>query len=132
MRRYTLYTLLFILAFSAASCVDDWFERPESIGEGKSIVSATVDFRPMASGLTRSTRAAGNAIKAIETLYILLYDEDGNLVENQSRQIFDFETTDEKRVDADADNNISAETQTPRATFKLKEIKKSPFAASMV
>ena len=35
MRRYTLYTLLFILAFSAASCVDDWFERPESIGEGK-------------------------------------------------------------------------------------------------
>ncbi len=102
------------------SCVDDWFERPESIGEGKSTVSATVDFRPMASGLTQGTRAAGDAIKAIETLYVLLYDENGNLAEG--RQILDFEITNEQRVNADADNNASAETQTPRATFKLREI----------
>lgn len=122
MRRDILYTFLFILVLSMASCVDDWFERTESPGEGQSTVSATVDFRPMASGLTQSTRAGGDAIKEIETLYVLLYDESGNLVENQSRQILDFEITDEKRVDADADNKISAETQTPRATFKLKEI----------
>lgn len=106
--------------FSITSCVDDWFERPEPIGEGKSTVSATVDFRPMASGLTQGTRAAGDAIKAIETLYVLLYDENGNLAEG--RQILDFEITNEQRVNADADNNASAETQTPRATFKLKEI----------
>ena len=122
MRRDILYTFLFILVLSMTSCVDDWFERTESPGEGQSTVSATVDFRPMASGLTQNTRAAGDAIKEIETLYVLLYDESGNLVENQSRQILDFEITDEKRVDADADNKISAETQTPRATFKLKEI----------
>ncbi len=120
MRRDILYIFLCILIFSMTSCVDDWFERPESIGEGKSTVSATVDFRPMASGLTQGTRAAGDAIKAIETLYVLLYDENGNLAEG--RQILDFEITNEQRVNADADNNASAETQTPRATFKLKEI----------
>ena len=122
MRRDIVYTSLLVLVFSVASCVDDWFERPESVGEGKSTVSVTVDFRPMASGLTQSTRAAGDAIKEIETLYVLLYDESGSLVENQSRQILDYEITDEKRVDTDADNNVSAETRTPRATFKLKEI----------
>lgn len=122
MRRDIVYTSLLILVFSVASCVDDWFERPESVGEGKSTVSVTVDFRPMASGFTQSTRAAGDAIKEIETLYVLLYDESGSLVENQSRQILDYEITDEKRVDTDADNNVSAETRTPRATFKLKEI----------
>ena len=84
MRRDILYIFLCILIFSMTSCVDDWFERPESIGEGKSTVSATVDFRPMASGLTQGTRAAGDAIKAIETLYVLLYDENGNLAEGQS------------------------------------------------
>ena len=107
MRRDIVYTSLLILVFSVASCVDDWFERPESVGEGKSTVSITVDFRPMASGLTQSTRAAGDAIKEIETLYVLLYDESGSLVENQSRQILDYEITDEKRVDTDADNNVS-------------------------
>ena len=50
----------------------------------------------------------------------MLYDENGNLAEG--RQILDFEITNEQRVNADADNNASAETQTPRATFKLKEI----------
>ena len=115
MRRDILYIFLCILIFSMTSCVDDWFERPESIGEGKSTVSATVDFRPMASGLTQGTRAAGDAIKAIETLYVLLYDENGNLAEG--RQILDFEITNEQRVNADADNNASAETQTPACHF---------------
>lgn len=122
MKRNILYILLCALVWSVTSCRDDWYdEHFGPMGTGNGTVFATVDFQPMASGLSLGTRAAGDAIKDITSLYILLYDYDtGDLVKSQ--EITDYQQTDVDRVDADAENKHSAETKTKRATFSLNNI----------
>lgn len=106
--------------FSLAACTKDMVDDYGGvIPEGECSVTADVEFKPLAAGLNGATRSAGNAIKAIENLHVLLYDENQKLVESHS--IADFTTNaDEDRTDADADNGHTAESKTPRAAFDLK------------
>ena len=102
----------------AAGCYNDF--PADNIGKGKATVSATVDFQPLSSSLTQ-TRSAGDAIKEIGSLCVLLYDySTGNLV--KSRQIARYELSDMDRSDADAENGQAAERATKRATFELIDI----------
>lgn len=107
-------------AFVLAACTKDITDDYGGvIPEGECTVTADVEFKPLAAGLNGATRSAGNAIKAIENLHVLLYDESQKLVESHS--ITDFTTNaDEDRTDADADNGHTAESKTPRAAFDLK------------
>lgn len=93
--------------------------KEETIGEGKASISATLDFKPMSSALSR-TRAAGDALKGINSLHILLYDHSTKKLIN-SWEIEEYSVSDEKRDDTNAENGNSAETSTKRATFKLPE-----------
>lgn len=106
--------------FSLAACTKDMVDDYGGvIPEGECTVTADVEFKPLAAGLNGATRSAGNAIKEIESLQVLLYDNSQKLVE--SRLITDFTTNaDEDRTDADADNGHTAESKTPHAAFDLK------------
>lgn len=50
--------------------------------EGEVSVSATVEFLPLRPALDVNTRTAGDVIKDINDLCVLLYDEEGNLVKS--------------------------------------------------
>lgn len=117
MKRFIQYIIVTLTALAATGCQDD-FMKQEIIGEGKASISATLDFKPMSSALSR-TRAAGDALKDISSLHVLLYDEGSNLIKKW--KIEGYKVSEENRTDADAENNHKAETSTKRATFKLPE-----------
>lgn len=117
MKRFIQYIIVSLTALAATGCQDD-FMKPETIGEGKAKVSATIDFKPMSAALAR-TKAAGDALKDINSLHILLYDEESNLIKKW--KIEGYTISDENRTNADAENKASAETSTKRAKFNLPE-----------
>lgn len=117
MKHFVRHIILFLMIVTVTSCQDD-FMNGETIGEGEARVSVTLDFKPMSSALTR-TRTAGDALKDISSLHVLLYDKDKNLIKNW--KIDGYTVSDENRNDSDAENGSSAETSTKRATFKLPE-----------
>ena len=117
MKHFVRHIILFLMIVTVTSCQDD-FMNGETIGEGEARVSVTLDFKPMSSALTR-TRTAGDALKDISSLHVLLYDKDKNLIKNW--KIDGYTVSDENRNDSDAENGSSAETSTKRATFELPE-----------
>lgn len=117
MKHFVRHIILFLMIATVTSCYDE-FMKQEFIGEGKASVSATLDFKPMSSALSR-TRAAGDALKDISSLHVLLYNKDKNLIDKW--KIEGYTVSDENRNDSDAENGHRAETSTKRATFKLLE-----------
>lgn len=117
MKHFVRHIILFLMIATVTSCYDE-FMKQEFIGEGKASISATLDFKPMSSALSR-TRAAGDALKDISSLHVLLYDKNKNLIKNW--KIYGYTVSDENRSNSDAENGSSAETSTKRATFKLPE-----------
>lgn len=111
------YIIVSLVILAVGGCQDD-FMREETIGEGEASISVTLDFKPMSSALAR-TRSAGDALKDIESLHVLLYKEDKNLI--KCWQITEYKGSEENRVDTDAENGHSAETKTKQATFRLPE-----------
>lgn len=121
-----------MILLGAASCRDDWPYDYGEIGEGESLISATVNFYPLVPALDNHSRTAGNAIKSINSLFVLAYDADGNLV----RRIQLHEGSGENGYSVDNEprtGNVvvetiggeykelpAAEAETPRATFKLR------------
>lgn len=79
--RYILAVLIGVSMM--VSCVDEpIIQGSGDIPEGYAKVSASVSYKPFGSTLGGDSRAAtaGDAIKDIKTLYVLLYDEGGELV----------------------------------------------------
>lgn len=116
MKRTILYGMLLVL-FGLAACTKDETGEFRPAGEGESTLSATVDFRPLTTGLAR-TRTAGDAVKRIDNLCVLFYGTDRKLA--FSRYLTEGEgeghyvLTDEKRTEAGI-----AEAETPRASFEM-------------
>lgn len=116
-----LHILICSIALAATSCKDDFMTDKYVFGKGDAKVSATLDFKPMSSALTQS-RAAGDALKEITSLYVLLYDSNtGELIRSQKIEESEYTETDESRDGNDAENGHSAEAQTKRVSFKLSE-----------
>lgn len=133
MKRNIIYSLLAVLAFALTACTDDWLNNEgEQMLEGETGVTATVEFLPLRSALDVKTRTAGDAIKDIDNLCILLYDMEGGLMKSYyllpegtvSAEEKDgiFNVSDIDRSDADATGNKTAESRTKRATFNLSQI----------
>lgn len=80
MKRKVLYYILSVICLVASSCVRDDVDSAGGMSEGECIVSAAVDFKPLTAGLDGSTRTAGDAVKSIENLCVLFYDNDDKLV----------------------------------------------------
>lgn len=132
MKRNIIYSLTGILIFVLTACTDDWLNNEgERMPEGEVSVSATVEFLPLRPALDVNTRTAGDVIKDINDLCVLLYDEEGNLVKSYyllpkgaaSTETTDkFDVDDIDRTDTDAEGDKTAETKTKRATFKLAQV----------
>lgn len=91
-----------------------------AFGKGKATISAAADFEPMSAGLAQ-TRTAGDAIKDIGSLHVLLYDYDSESLV-KSWEITEYQLNDIDRSDADAENGQAAEASTKRASFDLADI----------
>ena len=125
-RNFLTYILLCILLLGSAACQDDPLYNGGETGEGESLVSATVKFKPLTPALNGNTRTAGNVIKNIEDLCVLLYNEKGELLKTYPLTKGTGEgqyqlSEDKDRPDNNPDSNLPpAEAQTPHADFKLK------------
>lgn len=124
-RNFLTYILLCILLLGSAACQDDPLYNGGEIGEGESLVSATVKFKPLTPALNGNTRTAGNVIKNINNLCVLLYNEKGELLKTypltEGTDEGQYQLEDKDRPDNNPDSNLPpAEAQTPHADFKLK------------
>jgi len=117
MKHFVRHIILFLMIATVTSCYDE-FMKQEFIGEGKAKISATIDFKPMSAALTR-TKTAGDALKDIKSLHVLLYNEKSELIKKW--KIESYKESDENRTDADAENNHKAEeTNRPLSTCRKK------------
>lgn len=108
-----------MLALVWASCEDDFPADSFVVGEGESLVEATVCFEPF--GETQlSSRAAGDAIKKIDMLYVLRYNAEEELLGCEQIKAFDVTSDNNGRPSGEPGGTVSAETNTDRATFKMK------------
>ncbi|MBE6226796.1 MAG: DUF4906 domain-containing protein [Bacteroidales bacterium] len=78
MKRLFLYITMLFLCIGTlfTSCVNEDMEEP-AVGKGESTLSVDIAFRPLSDPLT--TRTAGDAIKHINDLSIVIYKADGTL-----------------------------------------------------
>ena len=72
-RNFLTYIFLCVLLLCTASCKDDLLYGGGVIGEGESVISGTVKFKPLIPVLNGSTRTSGGVIKSINSLCVLLY-----------------------------------------------------------
>ena len=135
-QNFSIYIFLCILFLGSAACQDDLFNKGGEIGEGESLVSATVNFKPLTPALNGHTRAAGDIIKSINSLCVLLYNEEGELLKTypltEATQgtapgegeytLTDMGRSGDKKTESIGGENKdlpSAESETPHADFKL-------------
>lgn len=134
MNRKLVYTLLFLLlgVTVITSCRDDFFYEDGVIGEGSANISATVSFHPLISALDENSRAAGNAIKNITKLQVVIYTyKEGKgeffkslTFEGDNLNIIkeDEENYTNTDMPAPYDKKHQAEERTAQASFELKDI----------
>lgn len=136
MKRYVIYSFIGVLIGVFAACEDNLLnDEFGPIPKGETDVNASVEFIPLQAELDKQTRTAGNAIKEIDNLCVLLYGLDKKLVRSyyllpegtpQQENSGSFKVSDVKRTDSDADGGVegptpskTAESTTKRAEFKL-------------
>lgn len=117
MKRFISYITAFSMLFVLAGCVRELLQDGTDFGKGESKVSLVLDFKPMSVGLER-TKAAGDALTDITSLYVLLYDFDSKTLKT-SWKIENYSLSDVNRTDGEAENGNSAETATKQAKFTL-------------
>lgn len=106
-----------------SSCADEpLVSGYGDIPEGHATVSAKVSFKPFGSALNGDSRTAGNAIKKIQSLYVVLFDANGKWIETFDAKVqsdYKYEESElrDKNQTGLEDKDI-AETDTPCVTFK--------------
>ncbi len=93
----TVIAVLALIVTTLFSCVDDFPLPNKVIGEGNAEISATVSFNPLVSTLDRESRAAGDAIKNIETVTVVVY--------NNQKQLYKIFYNDQLNPSVDIDGN---------------------------
>lgn len=76
---YIIYIVTLLSAMILTSCEDDFGNEFAPIPEGETQVNFELGF-PQYEGADLSSRAAGDAIDKIETVWIVAFDPDGNFV----------------------------------------------------
>lgn len=119
-----IYKVLTAVVFGLTlfSCRDDFGYGYGEIGEGEALISAEVNFKPLASA-NLTTRTAGNVIKNVEHLWLLIYTPSGEGDGTLYGEPIELNSTDHGLVinqNVARDEARQAETQTPQAKFKLR------------
>ncbi|MDE5612910.1 MAG: hypothetical protein K2I90_12960, partial [Odoribacter sp.] len=119
MKRNILYRAVCVyisMLLGLTACMDDEIRPWSDVPEGETVINAVVDFNTLTPAL--ATRAvAGDAIKKINTLWVLAYDQNGELAHKFTGD--ELQNYKETMVRTDTLPK-SAESGTPRATFSLK------------
>lgn len=115
------YVLVGISMLIATSCIQVEITEYPEIGEGLSDVHFDVEFRPLDS-VDPATKTAGDAVKHISSVCVVVYDTDGNLFSSHS---FSDLVTSEKDTTGitlapPAGSSGFAEATYCRATFNLQ------------
>ncbi|MDE6263795.1 MAG: hypothetical protein K2M11_01500 [Paramuribaculum sp.] len=125
MKFYKHILLLPVLMLSVllSSCEDRFDYSSQIIGEGESLVQATLEFKPSVTTLGGS-RTAGNEISNIEKLAIVIYDMDGNLIDVYNNIAFKpLDSTKDKPSDYPTGPNgedISSDNATAKVQCEMK------------
>lgn len=114
MKRILIYLLTPLILVLATGCEDRLDYPGAEIPEGISTVDVEVGFKNFTPAL--DSRASGDAIKTIETLWVVLYDKDGTFLEKRKITDFTFKGTD---GNTRPDGGVSSESQTGCAKFNL-------------
>lgn len=120
--RYILAVLIGVSMM--VSCADEpIIQGSGDIPEGYATISAKVSFKPFGSALNGGSRTAGDAIKDINSLYILFYDESQNLIQELGFDAtkvdgYDYEAVESREDVQPGDGEHIAEQKTPCAKFK--------------
>ena len=114
MERNIVYSLLCMLFICITACMDEPLGGEDDFTPGgKSMISATVEFNPLVPALNGTSRANGNAIESINSIWMLLYDTEGKLVKD-----YKIENVISTPIDRhELTGGPYAETETHRATF---------------
>lgn len=116
------YIFSFIFTFvllSLTACRDDFPVGDFVIGEGEAFVEATVNFVPFGD-TELGSRASGDAIREIKTLYVLRYNAEEELIACDRIDNFNVVNDNNSRPMGEAEGTVSAETNTARATFNIQ------------
>lgn len=116
-----------IIFLALASCMDDELYTPGGIPAGESDIAAAVSFPAFAPALEgRAGGAPGNAIKNIDTLWLLIYEKDengawtlekgGKILLDKNLHNLSIDTQDKARPD----NTEQGEARTAGASFRLR------------
>lgn len=113
-----------------SACVDDWYVPSDRYGEGSGELAVSVTFSPVLNALNGDdTRAAGDALKHINSLCLFMYNEDGSLfrripVTEDVVGTITKENNDKTAGDAvdSGKKEDQAETKTPLWKFHVKDI----------
>ena len=125
-----IYVMTVIFSLMICSCTDDFTYYNGDIPEGEGDLTATVTFTPTVATNLHATRTPGNVIHAIESLCVLVYTPDGELVQKYTKDDPDpkyklegYDDTKDYNVSAgdhlDGDEAHTDETTTAQATFSL-------------
>lgn len=110
-----------LLGLGATSCVNDFFDINNEIGEGEATLSARITFSPVKNALD-GTRASGTALKHINSLCVFIYDQDGKLYRRvRQDELLGLKIENNNNATA-PDAGTPTETNTPVATFSVKGI----------
>ncbi len=107
-----IYYILSLLLLTTLCGCEDRLEWNGAIPEGISNVTFRMSFDDFSPAL-QDSRSSGDAIKAIEKLWVVVYDTDGNYIQHQ--QIGDFTIVKNDRPDG----SPSTEEKTGHAEFNL-------------
>ncbi len=122
------YILTLLFSLLLAACTDDFPYRDVEIPEGEGILSATVTFTPTTASELGTTRTDGDALNSINSLWVLVYDKQKNLVTKYAKSdLLNYDDTQEYTVDQDKDHldgneAHTDEKKTARATFQIPNL----------
>lgn len=114
-----------------SGCVDEFPDQYKELGDGEADISATVAFEPLyGSEMAVGRSEAGNSIKNITSLSVFIYDKNQKLfgIYSYNEDNPDANTLTDVNIKQDGntqrpdDGHTSAESSTPRATFKIEKI----------
>ncbi len=119
-----VYVMTVIFSLMICSCTDDFTYYNGEIPEGEGDLRATVTFTPTMATNLHATRTPGNVIHAIESLCVLVYTPDGELVRKYTKDEldgYDDETPYNVKDTDHLDGNEAHtdEITTSQATFSL-------------
>lgn len=109
------------MAAALASCTDDPIVGGGPDADGTATISASVEFTPLVSSLDGGSRTSGSALKAINTLNVVVFDQTGKFVSNTPIKTFNTETTTERPElpDGIPSDKHWAEENTSKATMRF-------------